>query len=88
MPDTPDEPPRGLVFRSHATSSHRRWVAVVVLVTTLALIWPVYPIASGVEPYIFGLPLSLAWVVGGLTIVFVAVLLLYRAEEHGADDTP
>jgi hypothetical protein len=59
-----------------------------VFVAFLALIWPVYPIFSGVEPYILGLPQSLAWVVGWLGVVFVAVLWLYRAEEHSDADTP
>jgi hypothetical protein len=82
MSTSPDDPPRGLVFRSHATSRHRRGVAAVVLLATLALVWPVYPQVSSVEPYVFGLPLSLAWVVGWLIVVFIAVALLYRREEQ------
>ncbi len=85
MSPSPDDPPHGLVFRSHDTSRHRRGVVVVVLVATIALIWPVYPQFSSVEPYVLGLPLSLAWVVGWLVIVFIAVALLYRREEQDPD---
>lgn len=86
MSSASDDLPRGLVFRSHRTSRHRRWVSIVLIVATVALIWPVYSQFSSVEPYILGLPLSLAWVVGWLAIVFVTVALLYRAEEHGSED--
>lgn len=51
---------------------------VVTLVAGLALVWPVYPLVGGTRPYVLGLPLSFAWVVGWLIVMFVALVLLYR----------
>lgn len=52
----------------------------IVLLATLALIAPVYPLASGIRPLILGLPLSFAWVIIWLTIVFVALVWMYRSD--------
>lgn len=85
MPNASDDLPRGLVFSSlqDAPARRRRTFAFMVVVAGagLALIWPVYPSVAGVRPYVLGLPFSLAWVVGWLVVVFVALVLLYRAEE-------
>lgn len=94
--DVPDDAvPRGLVFASldDAPARRRRRVVLisVVVAALLALTWPVYPLVSGVEPYVFGFPLSFAWVIGWLLVVFVALVLFYRAEESGeesGDDAP
>lgn len=53
----------------------------VILVAGLALVWPVYPLAAGIRPYVLGFPFSFAWVVGWLVIVFVALVLFYRTDE-------
>lgn len=88
--DTPNDPPRGLVFSSLRDDPARRRrtlaAVAVVVVAGLALIWPVYPSVAGVHPYVLGLPFSLAWVVGWLAVVFVALALLYRADESAPDD--
>ena len=89
MSNAPDDLPRGLVFSSTRDRPARRrrlfaFVAVVA-VAGLALIWPVYPSVASVRPYVLGLPFSLAWVVGWLGIVFVALVLLYRTDELDAD---
>ncbi len=79
----PPELPAGLtIFRGADPAKHRRrslFLAVYLLAAVL-LIWPVYPLFSGVEPLILGLPLSLAWVVMALGVMFGALLWLYRAE--------
>ena len=89
MPDSPDDLPTGLVFSSLQDASERRRTLAFVLVVAvagLALIWPVYPSVVGIRPYVLGLPFSLAWVVGWLIVVFGALVLLYRTEEHDPDD--
>ncbi|WP_456426588.1 hypothetical protein [Rhodocaloribacter sp.] len=83
MPEPPPLP-RGLVFFSpHASPKHRqRRIVFVSLVVTalLALIWPVYTLAAGVFPLVLGLPLSLAWVVFWLLVVFAALIRLFRSD--------
>lgn len=53
---------------------------------TACLIWPIYPMFSGVEPLILGLPLSFAWVVLNLALIFVALLWLYKTDDHGESE--
>lgn len=87
----PENPPwlrsRGLVLFPRRTPRRLRWgklaFAVVAAGTALALVWPVYPLFSGIRPLILGLPLSLAWVVLWLGLVFVALVVLYRIEHGG-----
>lgn len=83
MPDA-DDVPKGLTLFPSGTSPARRRrrliFSAIILVATLALIWPVYPLFSDVRPLILGLPLSLAWVILWLGIVFGALVWLYRTE--------
>ena len=83
MPE-PNAVPKGLVFFPPETSPGRRrqrLVFVVILMTAAAaLVWPVYPLFSGIFPLILGLPLSMAWIVLWLTIMLVALAWLYRSE--------
>jgi hypothetical protein len=45
----------------------------------LAMTWPVYArFGNSIEPYVLGLPLSLAWVVGWVLATFV-VMVAYHA---------
>ena len=54
------------------------WVAV-----AAALAWPTYPaVAGGFRPQVLGLPWSFAWVILNLLVMFVALLLLHRADKH------
>lgn len=76
---------RGLkLFPQRSSERHRRrrliFLAVFV-VLTLALIWPVYPLFSGIRPLILGLPLSLAWIVIDLALMFAALVWLFLGEE-------
>ena len=76
--------PRGLVFftdrASKQTRRRRSLFMAIVLIATLALIAPVYPLVSSIRPLILGLPLSFAWVVLWLTIVFAALVWIYRSD--------
>ncbi len=77
--------PRGLVFFSRPVSSRwkrrRRGFVACLLLTTLALVWPGYVPFSGTFPLVLGLPLSLAWVVGWLFVMLIALTWLYRGED-------
>lgn len=84
MPDADDDLPRGLVVSGLGTPVRTAFLTVFLL-TTLALLWPVYPAVSGIRPYVLGLPFSFAWVVGWLVVMFGALVVLYR-HDHTSDD--
>ncbi len=79
-----EEPGPGLrLFPPGASPDHRRRRLVFLTVYALvaaALLWPIYPRFAAVKPLILGLPLSLAWVILDLAVIFVALLWLYRTE--------
>lgn len=55
------------------------------LLSTLALVWPVYPwLGNHVEPRVLGLPWSLVYVLLVIAANFGALALLYRF--HVVDD--
>ena len=56
------------------------------MISGLALIWPIYPFAGSIRPYLLGLPYSFAWVVGWLIVMFVALVLLYRTDAPDPTD--
>ncbi len=88
MEDSPDDIPRGLVVPGLGDSRRPALLAflVVSILSGLALIWPVYPWAVDLTPYVLGLPFSFAWTVGWLVVVFIALVLLYRADEPDPAD--
>ena len=45
------------------------------------VLWPLYPLFSGIRPLIFGLPLGLAWVLGAMLLMFGALAWLYWHDE-------
>ena len=83
MPDLPPVP-KGLVFFSEEASPayrrHRLLFVAILLVTAAALVWPAYTLAADAFPLILGLPLSLSWPVLWLTVMFGALIWLYRTE--------
>lgn len=87
--DSSEEIPKGLVVPG--LREETRWPSLwaflsVTGISGLALIWPVYPLAADIRPYLFGLPLSFAWIVGWLVVMFVALVLLYRSDQPDATD--
>jgi fatty acid desaturase len=84
--DLRDDLPRGLVFFSRrASPGHKRrrlGFAALLLAAALALIWPLYTLFSGPFPLILGLPLSLAWVVLWLVLVFLGLLWQYQGDRN------
>lgn len=89
MSDSSDDVPSGLVvpgLQDDTRRSSLRAFLLVSVIAGLALIWPVYPLAADIRPYILGLPLSFAWVVGWLVVMFVALILLYRTDPSDTTD--
>jgi len=77
--------PRGLVFFAPGVPPRLRRLKLaavgVIALVGLSLIWPLYTFFADARPLILGLPLSLAWLVLCLSVVFLALLVLYRAEQ-------
>lgn len=83
MSDSFDDCPRGLVLPGLQDDTRRSSLLsflAVTVISGLALVWPVYPFAGSVRPYVFGLPFSFAWVVGWLVVMFVALVFLYLTD--------
>jgi hypothetical protein len=80
----PDPLPKGLVFFARPASTRqrrrRRLFLGILALAVLALIWPGSTLAAGIYPMIFGLPLSLAWVIVWLFVMLGAQIWLYRAD--------
>lgn len=78
--------PKGLaLFRSGTSPAKRRRRGIFLafyLAVAMLVIWPVYPRFAGVEPLILGLPLSFAWVVLALILMFGGLLWLFLTEDH------
>ncbi len=72
MPDTLTPP---TTRRSRGAALAIGWF----VLSTLALVWPVYPwLGNHVEPRVLGLPWSLVWVLLIIAANFAVLLLLYR----------
>jgi len=67
-----------------------RLLLITVLLAMAATIWPGYLLGARIEPYLFGLPFSLLWLVGCIAVVFVALLLTFSADmrEPGSKGGP
>jgi len=53
---------------------------VIFIILQLGLIWPIYPLFSGIYPMILGLPLSFAWIIGMLLGCFFLLLWYYLTD--------
>ena len=60
----------------------------VILVTSLAVIWPGHAIFSSATPLILGFPLSFAWIIFWVIVGFLAMLGLYLSDSHDDDLKP
>ncbi len=61
---------------------HRYLFAGFYVLAVMALIWPVYAWFGGIRPFILGLPLSFAWIVGWLIAMFFAMIGLYLGDNR------
>jgi hypothetical protein len=55
------------------------------LLLFLALLWPIYPVFSRIDPRVLGLPLALFYQVVMLVLSFAALLALYIFERVRGD---
>ncbi len=52
----------------------------------LAMIWPIYPIFSRIDPMILGIPFSLFYLIFLLVTSFLVLFGLYRLEEDSGEE--
>jgi hypothetical protein len=62
-----------------APGRHRMLLGIVLLALA-ASVWPGYLLGARISPYVLGLPFSIVWLVGCITVVFAALLLTFRAD--------
>ncbi len=67
-------------MKSRRAARRHKTLLAVVLLTLAATIWPGYLLGARVEPYVLGLPFSLAWLSGCILVLFAALLLTFRAD--------
>jgi len=54
--------------------------SIVMVLATLAVVWPGHAIFGSATPLIFGLPLSFAWIILWVIISFAAMLALHFSD--------
>ena len=64
----------------------RLLVVGVFLLNLLAVTWPGISFFRTAEPFVFGLPLSMAWPVAWIVIGWITLLLLDFFEQREGDD--
>ena len=64
----------------------RRLVAGVFLLNLLAVTWPGISFFRTAEPFVLGLPLSMAWPVAWIVIGWLTLLVLDAVEQREGDD--
>jgi len=60
--------------------ANRVFIIILSILASLAIMWPGYPLFAGIEPLILGLPLSFAWIIFWVILMFIALLLLYFSD--------
>lgn len=78
-----------MIFPSNLTLRKRRVyqaATIFFVVVFFAMMWPIYSLFSRIEPRIFGLPFSLAYLIGLLLATFFVLLALYRWERRSKEE--
>ena len=66
-------------MRTHLSTRATRLSLLYFALATASLIWPIYPwLGNRIEPRVFGLPWSLAWVLIVIVCNFAALAVLFR----------
>ena len=65
--------------KSQAKSSKIIFV-VFTLFILIMLIFPVFSLGNRVEPFVFGLPFSMAWVIFWIVIEFIGLLIFIKLD--------
>jgi hypothetical protein len=74
---------RPRLFSSALSATERRVygaVTALFVVAFFATMWPIYPWFSRIRPFVLGVPLSLAYLVGLAAVCFATLLALYLWE--------
>jgi hypothetical protein len=64
----------------------RRIAIAVFLINLLAVTWPVATLFRSPDPFVFGLPLSMAWPIAWILIGWVTLLVLNHFESKDEAD--
>ena len=65
---------------SHTFRANRFFILIMAFLASLSIMWPGYPLFADVEPFILGVPLSFAWIILWVILMFIALLLLYFSD--------
>lgn len=74
---------------SDKNSSYRKSRIIFVIVMFLIsifLLWPGYLPFSTAKPFVFGFPLSFAWIIFCTIVGFIALLALYTSDYRNAEN--
>jgi len=74
-----------LYIGEHKLRLNRVMISILTVIISIAIMWPIYPLFSGIEPFIFGLPLSFAWIILWVIIGFVSMIWLYLSDNKDED---
>jgi hypothetical protein len=78
MPESPkDHPKTPFAFTLRRS---RIIFVIVMLITTLAIVWPGYALFAAAEPFILGFPLSFVWIILWVIVSFAAMAGLYLSD--------
>jgi hypothetical protein len=60
----------------------RRFAIAVFLLNLLAITWPVATLFRAAEPFVLGLPMSMAWPIAWILIGWITLLILDHFEQR------
>lgn len=69
-----------LVIGSSTYRLNRIIFSIVMILATLSVVWPGYPLFASPTPLVLGLPLSFAWIILWVVISFIAMLALHFSD--------
>ena len=73
-----------MVKKSQAINSKIIFVIFTLFILSM-LIFPVFSIGNRVEPFIFGLPFSMAWVIFWIVIEFIGLLIFIKLDSRAEE---
>jgi len=79
-----NEIPKGLIFSRNSPSRKKRikiLIPILILIQ-VCVIWPIYPIMSGWDNLMLGLPISFLWVILMVCCSFISMLIFFRKDNE------
>lgn len=61
-----------------------RAFVVFTIAMAVVMVFPVFALGNRVEPFVLGLPFSMAWVIFWIGVEFIGLIVFFRYE-HGAE---